>query len=153
MTPRVLSLVRRSVLSSALLASLVSCRQVAQRRSSPGIPPSVVESVEIGRRIRVEVDGRRRTGVLASRDATEFALLSGDSVSVVPFGRVRALWTRKSRTWTGALAGFAIGAVPVALSRGHGLYPQGVLLVLGTTSLGAVIGLAADAWKLVWPQR
>lgn len=135
--------------------------------SSEAGPETVLEKLEAGQRLRVQLmAGERREGRLrALRDGR--LVLEDGGRRQLPLDRVGVVWTRGSRVKLGAIvggsAGFAVGSLLGAVAgtiacseTGGGCALEGALaggglVGAGMAGLGAVVGLLIPRWKQRWP--
>lgn len=164
---------RSTPIFAAVLSALALLCGQALAGQEPGAeevdpgPASVLERLEAGQRLRVELaEGRREEGRLRRFVGDSLTIDDGAAVTV-SVGGVADLWTRGHSVTTGALIGGGVGLVLGAVAGawlgdfacaegGENCTFEAALAVggigaVGGAGLGALTGLAIPRWERRWP--
>ena len=166
MTPTRTVRVLRLALAAALAWLPTAAR--AQAPSGDG-PATVLQRLEAGQRLRVELAERRHEGRLVGFHADSVVIGSGAAGAyvTVPVGELGRLWTRGNSAGTGALVGGGAGLLVGGLFGAwlgtfacsetsedcalEGALAVGGLGLAGGAGVGALVGLVIPRWVQRWP--
>ncbi len=113
--------------------------------------------VRLGQRLRIQIAQQPRLeGTLLRLDRDSLSLGPAHETRTMARAAIDTAWAAHRHAGVGAGLGALVGAVPVAIvclpsTDECGLFPNGAVLVVGASAVGALLGSAAQGWKRVFP--